>query len=484
MQRLPSILSCALALVASTALAGPGDVVFQQSPHGHPTTGVNRVATAPVGHCLQCHPTRALPVSIPNILFTANDNPLCFTCHGAAGQAAYLGPAAYNATAHWTSMKMLWPGPVPAARPVADQGKCLNCHTPHGRRDGQGLVPDLGYVREEALCLACHDSNGPASSNLVAELGKARSHPVTTIVGKHLSTEPTTGATFGGANRHAECVDCHNPHAASDTAKLAGVARVAVTNGAAGTTPAFTLKGPTDASAVKEEELCFKCHSAWTTLPAGKTDKAVELNPANESFHPVEAAGKNATAAMTASLLGGTGNPKLTPTSLITCSDCHNSEAIPLTISKVSSYTGLVPSGPHGSNASAASATLSTALLRAPYRVTPKNGGSYVASESTLCFICHAAAPFADNSKNNRADTNFKLHGYHLGKGLICAECHSNSHGNRLAGYSTNRTYSRLVSYSSNVLGTGGAGSQPTWTLGSKSCSAVCHGKNHNPETY
>lgn len=484
MQRLPSILSCTLALAASTALAGPGDAVYHLTPHGHSTTGVNRLAAVPVGHCMQCHATRALPVSIPDILFTTNDNPLCFTCHATAGKATWLGPTAYNATAHWTSMKMLWPGPVPAARPAADQGKCLNCHTPHGRRDGLGLVADLGYVREEALCLTCHDSNGPASTNISAELSKASAHPVTTVVGKHLSTEPATGPTFAGTNRHAECVDCHNPHAANATARLAGVARVSVTNGAAGTTPTFTLKPATDASPVKEEELCFKCHSAWTTLPAGAKDKAVELNPANESFHPVEAAGKNATAAMTASLLGGTGSPKLTAASLITCSDCHNSEAIPVTTSTVSAYTGTVPSGPHGSNAALGNATRSNALLRAAYRVTPKTGGGYVAAEATLCLICHAGAPFADNSKNNRADTNFRLHGFHLGKGMICAECHSNTHGTRLAAYTANRTYARLVSFAPNVLGTGGAGSQPTFTLGSKSCALSCHGTNHNPENY
>ncbi len=484
MQRLPPILSAALLLMGTGAAAGAGDVVYQQTAHGNSTTGVNRVGAIPTGHCAQCHATRTLPLSIPNMLFAPNDNGLCVACHGGVGKSAYLGPAAYTATAHWTSMKMLWPGPVPAARPISDQGKCLNCHTPHGKKDGQGLVPDLGYVREEALCLACHDSNGPASSNISAELAKASSHPVTTIVGKHTSTESTAGSTYAAPNRHAECVDCHNPHAATGTAKLAGVPRVAVTNGAAGSTPTFTLRPASDPTAVTEHELCFKCHSAYTTLPAGRTDKAVELNPANESFHPIEGPGKNTTAAMAASLLGGTGSPKLTPTSVITCSDCHNSEAIPLTVSTVSAYTGAAPSGPHGSNAAAGSTVLSAALLRASYRVSPKSGGGYVPTESTLCFICHASGPFADNSKNSRSDTNFRLHGFHMGKGTLCAECHSTTHGNRLAPWASNRTYSRLVSFSANVKGTGGAATEPAWTLSTRRCTLSCHGMNHSGEGY
>ncbi len=317
------------------------DIVFQQTRHGSLDAGVNRDATVPVGHCLQCHERAVQPSTNAPMLFHVNDNTLCFTCHQGPGKAVYLGQTAYNGTAHAnTANSMLWPGPTPPARPATDKGECLNCHTPHGYRDGVGLVPNLEYVREEALCLACHDSTGPASTNVQADVVKASAHPVVSIAGKHVSTESQAGATFAGANRHAECVDCHNPHAANDTAKLGGVARVGVTNGAAGATATFTLKPASDGSAVKEYELCFKCHASYTTLPAGKTDKAVELNPANASFHPVEAAGKNATAAMNASLAGGTGLPHLTATSVITCADCHGSDALPTTVSSVSAYTG------------------------------------------------------------------------------------------------------------------------------------------------
>ncbi len=482
MQRLPSILSALVGLTAVTAFAGPRDVVYLETRHGSADAGVNRVATVPVGHCRQCHDTRTLPQPQPHLLFRADDNALCFTCHTPAGAAAWQGSTAYNATAHWTSMKMAWPGPAPAARPAGDVGKCLNCHTPHGSRDGQGLVPVLGFVREEALCLTCHDASGPASTNLVAELAKATAHPVIATSGVHDAREAMSPATFATGRRHAECVDCHNPHAANDAAKLAGVARVAVTNGGAGTVPGYTLKPASDLSPTLEYQLCFKCHASWTTQPAGQDDLALVLNPANESFHPVEGPGKGTSAQLANSLAGGTGLPHLTTADTITCSDCHNSEAIPLTVSKVSTYGGTVPSGPHGSNAAATNATFSKALLRASYRVTPKTTKSFVASEFQLCFVCHSSAPFATTSKNIRSDTRFNLHGFHVGEGLLCAECHSNSHGTRLAGYSGNRTYGRLVSFGPTITGPT-TGSQPAWN-GSSSCSLRCHGFTHNNETY
>jgi predicted CXXCH cytochrome family protein len=482
MQRLPSLLSALVALASMTALAGPRDVVYLETRHGQADGGVNRTPAVPVGHCRQCHDTRTLPQPQPHLLFRANDNTLCVTCHAGAGAASYLGATVYDGGAHWGSAKALWPGPSPAARPPGDEGLCLTCHTPHGTRDGQGLVPSLGLVREEALCLACHDGSGPASTNMAAELAKAAAHPVVATSGVHEAREPLVPATFGAGRRHAECVDCHNPHAASDAARLAGVPRVAVTNGAAGAVPAYALLAATDATPVQEYQLCFKCHASWTTQPAGQDDLALGLNPANESFHPVEAPGKGTSTQLAASLAGGSGLPHLTTSDTITCSDCHGSEALPLTVSKVSAYTGAVPTGPHGSNAAAANAAYSKALLRASYRVTPKTGGGFVAAEAQLCLICHKAAPFQDTSKNTRTDTRFNLHGFHLGKGTLCAECHANPHGTRLAPVAANRTYARLVSFAPNVTGAT-AGASPTWN-GSSSCSLRCHGTTHNPETY
>jgi hypothetical protein len=44
---------------------------------------------------------------------------------------------------------------------------------------------------------------------------------------------------------------------------------------------------------IDEYQLCFKCHSSWTTQPAGQSDLALLLNNNNPSYHPVEAAGRD-----------------------------------------------------------------------------------------------------------------------------------------------------------------------------------------------
>lgn len=505
MQRLPSILTAlAAALVATASHGGGGDQVFHLTAHGHATTGPSRLSSVPTGHCQQCHPTRQTPAPGSPTLFTANDNGLCFTCHTSAGRnQVYAGQAAFAASSHATSPSMRWPGPVPAARPVGDAGKCVNCHTPHGARDGLGLVPNLEFFREEALCLSCHDGSGPATTNIAAELSKARRHPVVTTAGVHTTAEGINSTAFGVTARHAECSDCHNPHATRGAAPLSGTSRVQVTNGAAGTVPAFLALPATDSTPVKEFELCFKCHSSWTTRPAGQTDLAMVLNPANESMHPVEGPGRNTSSTMSNSLDGGTGLPHLTTTSVLTCADCHNTDALPRTVSLASAYTGAAPKGPHGSNVTAANVAYSGALLRAPVRATlkPRSGtNDFTLEEFALCFICHASGPFRTTSESARSDTSFRLHGMHLNKlndkgngagdintpgagmgNAICRECHFNTHGTRGAPFSGNRTYAKGVNFSPNITGPSGTG-QPSWTPGS--CSLRCHGTSHNPETY
>ena len=489
------------ATVVGIAVAGQGDDVFYLSAHGDGVSGVARDAQKPVGSCLQCHQDPPGAAANPFGLFAGNDNQLCFTCHDTAtARGIFEGPTAFLATDHWLSQVALWPGPQPAPRAPTEAGYCLNCHTPHGSRDALGLVPVLGYVREEALCLACHDASGPAGQNILAETNKANGHPVTAVSFVHSVDEGIVPASFAAGRRHAECVDCHNPHAARDGQPLVGVSRVAASFGAANSPPTYTARPPDDPAPVAQHEVCFKCHSGWTTLPAGARDLALELNPNNASFHPVVGAGTNSSSFMTQSLLGGTGTPHLDTTSTITCSDCHGSEALPTTVTTVASYVGTVPVGPHGSNA-ATSTALSPDILRGGYRVELKAASAaYARAEFQLCYICHSPAPFETTSKNSRSDTAFRFHGLHVsdlantgsfdgdintpgsGRGrAICAECHYSIHGTAGAYHAGNRTNARLVSFAPNVTGSSGSG-EPSWTQGS--CTLRCHDKGHTPKTY
>jgi predicted CXXCH cytochrome family protein len=472
-----------LALGASLAFAGQADDVYRSTAHGGLDGGVSRTSTVPKGHCLQCHVRQLSPGGAPKALFTTNDNTLCFLCHDTATPSGtFGGQALYTTSAHWGSGAMLWPGPTPAARPPGDEGKCLNCHTPHGARDARGLIADQVQVREESLCLACHDATGPSRKNINGEVGKFKAHNPGLYVQKHVAGESSPAAFASGAARHVECPDCHNPHRAMGpdggaVAILAGVSRVRF-DWTGGNQFTFLTNGDSS-SPVKEYEICFKCHSSWTTLDAGQKDKAYELDPRAGSFHPVVAPGTNTnTAIMNANLAGGTGLPHLTTTSLVECSDCHASDAMPLTITSVSGYQGAVPRGPHGSNISAAG--YSTALLRARYKITGSPGT--LTTDAELCGICHSLA----FTTSGTATTRFGALNHHRSIGL-CSECHSDLHGARLGQQPTNASYSRLVNFASTVTGPSGTGA-PSWTAkgatGNGSCNLTCHGTQHSPKSY
>ncbi len=490
MQRVPSVLTQAVrlgvAVASSLALGGQSDDVYRATAHASPSSGVARVSTSPRGHCRQCHVRQEAPWTQPKALFTTNDNALCLSCHASANASGtFGGPVAYASSAHSNSGRMLWPGPVPAPRLVGDEGKCVNCHAVHGAEDGLGLVPNLTQLREESLCLTCHDATGPSMKNILIEVQKRVAHAPMSTTGRHVPGESSPGSFAAGATRHVECPDCHNPHRAygpdaGSSQMLAGASRVRFEYDGG----AFAFLPNGDTSPMREYEVCFKCHSSFTTLPAGARDKAAELDPRAASFHPVVGRGTNATTAMASSLAGGTGLPHLTVSSLIECQDCHASNALPLTVSVASAYVGTTARGPHGSSIApdAGYAGYAGALVRARYRTS--GSVSSPTTDFELCFICHASAPFTGSGSTA---TNFGEHRKHMSQGLLCNECHDDLHGTSLSSQVANRSYSRLVSFALSVTGSSGTGA-PSWTAKTSgangSCSLRCHGKTHTSFTY
>src|SRR5206468_8803452 len=98
------------------------------------------------------------------------------------------------------------------------------------------------------------------------------------------------------------CSDCHNAHDIGASSalpsppqasnRLAGVSRVEVANGGAGVAPVYRFRRA-DEPGANEYEICFKCHSSFTTQPPGQSNLALLTNPANASYHPIQAPGKN-----------------------------------------------------------------------------------------------------------------------------------------------------------------------------------------------
>ncbi|HQQ76154.1 MAG TPA: cytochrome c3 family protein [Thermoanaerobaculia bacterium] len=459
-----TLAAAAFVLAAIPAAAG----VYTATKHGSTTTGAQRLGTEPRGDCAQCHDEHAsrdgAPTGgpFPYALFAADDNALCATCHaGSAANGIYTGSAAYAGSSHSTG-NTIWPGPTPPSRPSSDAGKCVNCHDPHGRSDVSGLIPSMTVAREESLCLPCHDGS-PATKNVSAQFSKTYRHPIATA-GKHNEAEagdPTKFAASPTNNRHSECADCHNPHAAASdrfaptapsiSNRLLGVGRVRVTNGAAGTKPVYTYLGPGDPSPAGEYQICFKCHSSWTTQPGTATDLGVLLNLNNPSFHPVEAQGKNRNINANSFVNGWTWD-KLTY-----CTDCHSSDDATVR-------------GPHGSSWQY--------ILKLSSIASPARRATVMAS-TELCFACHSYATYANNGSSNTVKGYSRFnppqlsqgHTYHVGsQRYSCYNCHA-SHGSA--------TRPSLI-----VTGRNPGITSYTQTANGGTCTPTCHGSESYTVNY
>jgi hypothetical protein len=216
-----------------------------------------------------------------------------------------------------------------------------------------------------------------------------------------------------------------------------------VTNGAAGTAPAYRFAAGSDTvSAPRAEyQLCFKCHSSWTTQPTGQTDLALALNPANASYHPVEGPGADRTIDPGAFVLGWSA------TSLTRCGDCHGSD-----------FPGAA-AGPHGSSY--------RYILRQSYTAssTPRTMAS-----DELCFRCHAYDVYGNpnSSDPTRALSRFNKpgatmgHAEHVGAQQVpCYACHI-THG------APSERHLLVTGRAPGIL-------LFTETMSGGSCQATCH---------
>ena len=435
------------------------------------------------------------------------------------------------------------PVAVPVINPAADPStdshgigaaQCGACHRGHTAK-----APDLTKASQQStLCFSCHSNAGPGKD---VESQYALTRPANKADTRDYYSHNTADATtptrhtlnvneFEGVdNRHSECADCHNSHKAGTTdstetldgwdisGRLAGVTGVAVTNSPTpGGAPTYkALDGVTD-PVTREYQLCFKCHSGYTTLLpniAGKPstdalDKGKELNPNNPSFHPVEAAGTNQTDKMKASL-AGTSPYKLwnfNTTSTVRCLNCHAGGRTGATADPALPQPGSSLQPHTSSNRGILLENYRDRVLK-PSAAASATDAAYSAGDFALCYVCHAEAPFANQSDpadGSSNATNFKLHGLHLtgledngdkgtdidkagdGQGnAICSECHFRTHSttNKVGIQTSDDT--RLVNFAPNVEPSGGAIS---WTRaaspGSGSCTLTCHGYEHTARPY
>ncbi|PKM80353.1 MAG: hypothetical protein CVU89_14180 [Firmicutes bacterium HGW-Firmicutes-14] len=348
------------------------------------------------GVCLVCHNSHGRTTDgstsadkvIPKML-VVNDGPnseICNKCHEYPSIAditvGYPGFSTFSQGVH--KSKAQWPGgryyPEPASAEV--KGKCINCHDPHGTAviDAWGNVTNIvGNVFdwEEKVCYECHDGI-TAASNLKFWEEQGIGHlPGASYLVHSFDEDIKT------AERHVECLDCHNVHAVQDfdatedlTTRLSkafkGVSGVKVTGSPSVNTPdptsqtwkdnPYAVSGysylflenvDTEPAELREYMVCFKCHSSYSGATTGGKRIIAYLNPNNVSTHGFSFTEKtsfintkinsipdklfpNDTSKPGYAFHPSNPNQRFN----LTCSDCHGNP----------DTTGGKPRGPHGSN--------------------------------------------------------------------------------------------------------------------------------------
>ncbi len=398
--------------------------------------------------CTSCHD----PHSKQNSKFLVTDygsgSPICAECHNKhlwTGAAHQTSQAVWNGTA--PNPWHLDLGPDRNNNYTDDTPEvhgCFSCHKTHGGQAGKALTKDQDSTGvEEGTCLVCHNGN-VASKDISTVYSKFYTHPTTSNDNLHyradlIEPSPTrevgidysyvydrqSNLTYVPDRRHAECVDCHNPHVAKQGNHTTGGLNGNVIGdnllGSWGVEPTpWGIAGAiatlynkiyfTDTTPLPDKVegyLCLKCHSYYayslsppeTTLPDGtlisQSDLTASLNPANEGFHPVFELGKNQppvgansnwpiskpdlTSTFQCMVDGNCDTDGVTHLSTITCSDCHGSDV------------DTDPKGPHGS---------------ANRWILKGNETPFAASPQNFCYNCHRRdvygdEGFADNTTQN-----------------------------------------------------------------------------------
>lgn len=349
---------------------------------------------------------------------------------------------------------------------------CGTCHDPHSSNfdsltaytNNSGTIvranTDAAVSQEENLCYAsngCHNS-GAAAANVQSPMAATYSHTAENVTPSGHSDEEN-GDGLGASNRHSECADCHDPHAAraglhpnmtSTTTATKSSKPGEALRGASGVVPVYgtafsgktgevwaTMNASTGYDAERmtgddadyEAYVCLKCHSSYTTQPASvtrntrtytPTDIALEFNPSNQSEHNVFG---QRTVMETAFTVNGQPYTWTKPAdtaflrtgwnsnSPMTCTDCH------------ANNTAGAAKGPHGSTVE---------YMIADGYTTWTNTSTFTTT-TLICFKCHT----------NLATSNL-VHKEHEGRGNsggYCRYCHVKvPHGwqrPRLIGYTT-----------------------------------------------
>ncbi len=324
---------------------------------------------------------------------------------------------------------------------------CMNCHAPHS---APGQPHLLKGATEENTCLTSCHRDAPYNS-VYDEFQLLYRHPVDQTQGVHSAAE---GVAVTTANKHVECVDCHNPHQTgaqgvplgSSSPYLAPATIAPDGSGALRGVPGIDKNGATVDEALFEYEVCFRCHagsSADQFASFGQRpdrvfadfDEIQRFDAGNPSYHPVTENRLGSGQSLLASY-------QLTMTRIY-CGDCHH---------------------PHGSD--------EQHMLRAANAATfPAATTSY-----PLCFSCHDSDYLLNPLASPQA-ASVTLHREHvIDRAVPCSACHDPHGVPATEGASANNA-AHLINFDQRY-----AGESAAFDAGAASCTVACH--TSNPQTY
>jgi predicted CXXCH cytochrome family protein len=451
------------------------------------TTGAVRLIGGNV-ECTSCHNphVQAKDMISQNFLVKDSSNgALCLACHDPAREmSGHVNPLAnWPVSAHALSPDQISPKALLGSYPTVAADACISCHTPHNAAGPARLLRG----QDEQDCIACHNGANVSSmapyANVFPEYAKQTGHPFPSSTNPHDAAE----GTLLNNNRHATCVDCHNPHGSQVVGvfPLPPLVRVSQ-SGAAGISASdgVSVLNP----AVNQYETCLRCHGTSTgkqvlakygyspvrAVSAGDPLNLIpQFSTTATSSHPVmhvrsSALSQPSLRSTMLDLLGGTTHGRAMGNQIL-CTDCHNSD-------DNREFGGSGPNGPHGSNW--------THILERRYEFSQAaqpgglitnlfpNPDLSVSGPYALCGKCH------DLANQIVQNTSWNQHSSHINAGFSCSACHT-AHG--IGATSTAISGERLVNFDVNVVGSNN-GLAISYNRTANSCVLVCHQVAHNAD--
>jgi len=458
--------------------------------------------------CQSCHNPHVQNIDTVSLNFLVRDSSsgqMCLACHGTTARTVNNVPnplVPWPTSIHATVSNSTLPAANVGPYVTVAQNSCSSCHVEHNANGParllRGPVPALASMDVTTQnCITCHNGNSnisPALPNVYAEFSKI-AHPFPAGNNTHDAAE----ATLLNNNRHATCVDCHNPHGAQPVGSAFGappqirVSQAAV-NGILAN-DGISLISP----AQNQYENCLRCHgtssgkqalTSFGYLPVWYVSAADSLNiipqfaSSATSSHPVthDRSSGLAQPSLLANMLALDGSsPGRAMGVRIFCTDCHNSD-------DNREFGGPGPNGPHGS--------IYPHIVERRYEMSQNTPGVYPAGGPgstiknlypgqqtsaggatpgpwALCGKCHNLTTLLNDNS---------VHAQHVTTlGASCSVCHT-AHG--MGAKSPTITGERLVNFDINVVAPNNLGpSGPlgiSYNRGTNTCVLACHTYSHN----